>query len=312
MTSLPRTVRSRAAALSLPAFVALLAGAPSTRAEETPRDLTPAPKWKVGDVLTRTEDVTMTIADRVGGKGYSSKSSNVVTVVSATWLERCGETNEEGERIAYRAYVRTWSRKENQKEEKSLAGRFVEVKGQGAERAWTLEGEPTKLSPGAQQWLDSAFGPGVRDDPVRSLLPADPVAAGAEWKPEVAGVAGVVLGSADAVDLEKSVVRATLASAKGDEAVVTWTMDAPWRSMPISGNKPFTKGGVWRVTGEATVVSDARVGVAKEAWSMQVQGEGIVKPEKDGNGPLMYVVEITAKAARTRALGGDMPAEGEK
>jgi hypothetical protein len=282
-------------------------GAGARAGDEGARDLTPEARWKVGDVLTRTEKVTIHVVDRIGGKGYSSGSSDNTTSIASTWLEECREVDANGARTAYRAYVKAWARTEKKVEDTSLQGKFVDVRGTGAGRAWTIDGAAKAPSEGAHEFLESAFGPGERDNPVVAMLPEGPVAPGATWKPPMERLVATALGSLEAAVASRGEGSVTFRAVEDDRAAIAWDVRIPSPRLPVRGDRPWSKGGTWRLQGTAVVVPDARVGAAEESWSLDIEGEGIIKPEEKGNGPLVYELEIASTFQRTRALGGEMP-----
>lgn len=293
-------------ALATPIALALTFALPVlARAAAPGHDVGRRDVWKPGDVVTTTTKEDRYREIRVPDKEEEtgpSKPQRLRSVVVA--LERCEETDLEGNRTRALVYFDTWSFDNGATKDESLKGALVDVTGRGKERTWKLVGARTAPSKPALAWLAREVGASRPDDDTarRAWLPKVPVAVGDEWPAELAVLLDGMTG-ADKLDRTRATATSRLEAVEGGVAKMTLAAKLPLTSFPTAKSaKPvaWSKGGAYAWKGSLTVALEGRVPATRLATAGTLEGEAVVEGK---------TVAILVKVDRTseRALGGTFP-----
>lgn len=294
--------------LALAAAPLLFAAGQGFGDEPAKHDLARAIRWQAGDALRRTETIDFGSANHYWVTGGSAGDDDFTFRSEAVWEERCLEADAEGRPVRLEVRIETWSWTGGKvlKADTTLAGRTLLVEGVGAKRKAALQGAATTAQ-GPTLWIALHFGAGEGLPGLGRLLPQEPVAVGATWSGDLAGLARAALDFEP--HTEKATGEARLASV--DEqglARITWKAEVPTKGYakpPI----PWTKDGTAHLEGEFALSTGSRLPLGSERWTAVVEGEAT---DKNVNYRIRKRIEVERTAEPSTGAAQQPAEEGTK
>src|SRR5262249_31119387 len=140
----------------------------------------------------------------------------------------------------------------------------------------------------------------TRDVRLSAVEPADPVAVGGTWKPDI-DKAAATLGSPVEVDREKSTAVGTLEKVEGDLATSSVKLEIATKAFPTPGGPmPWTDGGTLSITMRIVHRTDG------SPVDSRVERKGGLKGVADAGGAIV-ALEFTGDTTETTKAGGTIP-----
>lgn len=293
--------------MRLPALALLLFTLPAAVAAAAPpaHDVARRDAWKPGDVVTTTtreeryREIRLPAREEELGPSKPQRLTSSVVAV-----ERCEETDLEGNKTRSLVHLATWAFDNGTTKDESLQGALVEVTGRGTSRSHRLVGARTAPSKPAAAWLAREFGPGKAGEEAarRAWLPKVPVSVGDEWGADLPALLEGLTG-ADKLDRARAKGTARLVSVEGGVAKMALSASLPLTAFPAGKSgapMPWTKGGAYAWKGTLAVGLEGRLPATR------LETSGTLEGEAGGEGKTVAILFKLDRVVE-RSVGGAFP-----
>jgi hypothetical protein len=284
-------------------FAAALLAGPAVAEDGKTYTIPAKVTWKVGDVVTRresekkTQKLSIKTPDgtEVPPSGETVESTSYEAVMKVLAVDATGELTKAV------VFFTSWSTEKGGAEDKSLAGKHVELDGSGANRKVTVL-DDGDLSAEAREWVTNEIGSksAVREDKMSVLYPAKPVAVGESWDVDPAKIAAA-LGDDLTVVPAKSTAKVSLVAVEDGLAKLKMEINLQTANLPTpAGPMEWSEGG-------AMVIS-LTTSRAIEAGKHTSDGEGTITFQGKGNMQGADVsMDIKSENSMHVTEGGEIP-----